>query len=467
MHIHVYYSSLNRFDQANGKPFSGSPGDLFLHRTFDLHKDITYDVRVIDTADESKPLLSGALILGLGTKACARLAPDDNLNKHRGYCLTYQTHPTIVTYDPISCWEFKLLDEDEDDDDADGDEKDVARTKRSNYLFWSLADFRKLLQPRKPIPVYKKFIRPPVDMFVTWASNLSGHVVLDIETRVQDHTLDCIGLSSVDKQEAYIIPLYTPNNALAYSQHNTTKIWRALYNLLTNPNVTIVGHNLSFDLSILAALYHLPLPPKIYDTMLAMHREFPMVDKSLSHAISYYTSARRNHKGDIRTNTTDTNFRELLEYNAEDLIWTAEVMKGQALNTDPALQVAREGANRLQLLTLVMSLTGINIDTSKLEPTKDALRLKYAQLLRCIQILTENNEFNPNSPKQVGEYFYDKLNYPVIEVTKTGARSTGAKTMYKLQLLQDNPLIPLIIEAKETKKSLSMFEAQLYEKTRI
>jgi len=473
LHIHVIYPSFtkpyNRFDTAAKKPWAGAPAELILHRTFEKHPHITYDTRVIGTPDINRPYRYGAKILALGEEACKMFAPDDNLNKHRGYCLTHLSNEVICTYAPIQAWEFKTSgDEDDEDDDTkdDGAEKDVARTKKSNYLFWIISDFNKLLRQRKEFRPFKTTISPSIQDAVNFLDSIENRAcVIDIETRIQDHSLDCIGVADCLRNQSMVIPFFLPSGTLYYGK-DTARIWRSLYKLFRRPGVTIVGHNLAFDLSILSAKYHLPIPPLLYDTMLAMHRQFPMVDKSLSHAISYYTSAPRNHKGDIRPNTTTQNFQDLLKYNAEDLRQTAAVMEAQQTFhlQDDKLKEAVDIANQLQVLTLTMSATGINIDTSKLDATKDHLRRRYEQLTRCIQILVDDKESNPNSTQQVGEYLFEKLHYPVVEVTKTGAPSTSAKSLYKLQLLQNTPLIPLVIEAKETKKALSMYEASLYEK---
>lgn len=473
MHIHVVYPSFtkpyNRFDVAANKPWAGAPGDLIIHRTFDKHPGLTYDTRVIGTPDEHKPYRAGNKILALGDEACKIFAPDDNLNKHRGYNLTHLSNEVICTYTPIQAWEFKSADEDEEDDDKDdGSEKDVARTKKQNYLFWIISDFNKLLRPRTPYRSFRTTVSPTAEDAVKFISSIQQtSCVLDIETRVQDHALDCVGISDVLRSVSYVIPFYWPDGKLYYSPSDTAKIYRALYNLFLKEDVTIVGHNLAFDLSVLCTKYNLPIPTNIYDTMLAMHRQHPPIDKSLSHAISYYTSAPRNHKGDIRPNTSMQNFQELLKYNGEDLRWTAAVMEGQQVyqQQDSSLKDAVDLANRMQILALIMSRTGIRIDTPKLEATKDYLRLKYTQLVRIIRILINDKEFNPNSSQQIGAYLYGKLHFPIVEVTKTGAASTSAKALYKLQLLQSTPFIPLVIEAKETQKALSMFEANLYENT--
>lgn len=471
MHIHVYYNKLTHYDVAAGnKPFAGGPGGMFLHRTFDKHPEITYDVRLVGTPAVYAPIKPGARLLLLGAESLKAVLQLDTLNKHRGYVLrkTPAGPPIIATYAPIDAWSFKAQDEDDDDDDS-ADEKDVANTKRQNYFFWMLADFNKLIRPLHSEPRrMRTTIRPSAGDAAKWIDGRppGSRIVLDIETRIQDHSLDCIGLGDAGDMTSVVIPIYDWRNVTAYTGRETAAIWRALHRMFRRPDITIVGHNLAFDLSVLAARYCLPLPCNIYDTMLAMHRQFPLVEKSLSHAISFYTDAGRNHKGDIAINTNKFNFDKLLLYNADDLSLTAAVMTGQLPYhaADPKLAHAVAEANKLQLVTLNMSLAGINIDLDQLAVHKRRLAGRNNFLTRCCAILSGIDDFNPASPKQVAAYFYDKLRYEVPEFTKTGARSAGTKTLYKLQVKQNNPLIPLIIETRETRKALSMFEANLYQR---
>lgn len=461
MHIHIIYSRLTRFDLANNNtPFSGSPGDLFKHRTLDLHPEVTYDVRLPDQI--GRPFRPDSRILALGSAALFALTQDNNIHKHRGYCLTYKNLPLIATYEPIEAWEFR--EDEEDDDDSKGDEKDVARTKRSNYLFWLLADFNKLLRPRRTVfRIKARQIRPSARAFADWlrARPQEARLVIDIETRIQDHALDCIGVLDVDTAEAFVFPFYGPNGRTCYANNDVARVWRALFNTLRR--CLIIGHNLAFDLAILAGKYNLPLPSRVYDTMLAMHRQFPLVEKSLSHAISFYTSATRNHKGDIRPNTSEANFNQLLLYNADDLALTADVYLSQLEYhaENAALKSSAELANRLLPVTLLMSLTGIAVDEQRREQVKAEQEQRLIQLNRVVRILSADPLFNPNSSKQIAAYFYGRLKYPVLELTESGAPSTSEKTLYKLQLKQPNPLIPIIIAYKQLQKSTSMLDARL------
>ncbi|WP_298209759.1 DNA polymerase I [Acidovorax sp.] len=68
---------------------------------------------------------------------------------------------------------------------------------------------------------------------------------------------------------------------------------------------------------------------------------------------------------------------------------------------------------------------------------------------RILQLETEAYEiagqpFNLNSPKQLGEIFFDKLGMPVVKKTATGARSTDEEVLEKLA--EDYPLPAKLLE---------------------
>jgi len=472
-HLTIIYGGLSRYDLAQKPPrmFSGAAGDLFQQRTFDVPelKPGCLDIRLTGTPDMQRPFYSKTRFLLLGVEALKWLMPDEpNLMKHRGFVLTGPNNcPAIATFHPIECYDFKATDFIEDDDDEEGDEaKDVGPTSRLNYLFWALLDYRKLISLPWPLPGYRAdspLIAPNANFVVGWLNSIqpNAYVTIDIETRRQDHSLDCVGLRSAGS--TVVVPFYSYTGGLHYGHVDTARIYRALYQLFLRRDVTIVGHNLSFDLSVLCWRYQLPLPRKLYDTLLAQHREYPQLEKSLSHALSLYTYATRNHKGDIALNVSYANFQRLLGYNANDVLWTARIMEEQHRRhaTDEPLARAVATANRILYCTLLMSFTGIAIDVGRRDEQVSVEQSRADALTKVLRVLTENPTFNPASPNQCAALLYTKLMYPIDERTKTGAPSTGVKTLYKLQLKQPNPIIPFIIHAREAAKAASMLRFRL------
>ncbi|WP_044640865.1 DNA polymerase I [Risungbinella massiliensis] len=77
-----------------------------------------------------------------------------------------------------------------------------------------------------------------------------------------------------------------------------------------------------------------------------------------------------------------------------------------------------------------MELLGVKVDRERLEEMGVELDQGLRQLTKEIYKLA-GTEFNINSPKQLGQILFDKLNLPVIKKTKTGY-STSADVLEKL-----------------------------------
>ncbi|MBN1756823.1 MAG: DNA polymerase I [Chitinispirillaceae bacterium] len=64
-------------------------------------------------------------------------------------------------------------------------------------------------------------------------------------------------------------------------------------------------------------------------------------------------------------------------------------------------------------------------------------------------------EFNINSPKQIGEVLFDRLHLPAPKKTKTGAHATGVEILEKLAT--DYPIARKILDYRELQKLLSTY----------
>src|SRR5699024_7037772 len=84
---------------------------------------------------------------------------------------------------------------------------------------------------------------------------------------------------------------------------------------------------------------------------------------------------------------------------------------------------------------------------------KEEFNKKIDKLTEEIYTLS-GEEFNINSPKQLGEILFDKLDLPVIKKTKTGY-STDAEVLDKLK--GKHPIIEYILEYRQIVKLKSTY----------
>lgn len=102
---------------------------------------------------------------------------------------------------------------------------------------------------------------------------------------------------------------------------------------------------------------------------------------------------------------------------------------------------------------LVMEKNGIYIDKDALETTQARFEAEATELRDAIY-KEAGEEFNINSPKQLGVILFEKLNLPVIKKTKTGY-STNADVLDVLR--NEHPIIELILKYRTVVKLISTY----------
>ncbi len=100
-----------------------------------------------------------------------------------------------------------------------------------------------------------------------------------------------------------------------------------------------------------------------------------------------------------------------------------------------------------------MEMNGVSVDQEELKKMGESLVERLADMEKKIHHLA-GTEFNINSPKQLGEVLFEKLNLPVIKKTKTGY-STSADVLEKLQ--DEHEMIPTILHYRQLGKLNSTY----------
>lgn len=100
-----------------------------------------------------------------------------------------------------------------------------------------------------------------------------------------------------------------------------------------------------------------------------------------------------------------------------------------------------------------MEMNGVSVDQEELKRLGKSLVERLAEMEKNIHRLA-GTEFNINSPKQLGEVLFEKLNLPVIKKTKTGY-STSADILEKLK--DEHEMIPTILHYRQLGKLNSTY----------
>ncbi|NWO13021.1 DNA polymerase I [Virgibacillus sp.] len=107
----------------------------------------------------------------------------------------------------------------------------------------------------------------------------------------------------------------------------------------------------------------------------------------------------------------------------------------------------------LALILGEMEHTGVLVDTKRLEEMRTDLKNRLAELEKEVHELA-GEEFNLNSPKQLGPILFEKLGLPVIKKTKTGY-STAADVLEQLQ--DEHEIIPKLLLYRQLGKLQSTY----------
>jgi len=107
----------------------------------------------------------------------------------------------------------------------------------------------------------------------------------------------------------------------------------------------------------------------------------------------------------------------------------------------------------LVIVLASMEYHGFKVDANKLEEFNKILTQRINTLEKTIYILA-GEEFNINSPKQLGVILFDKLRLPVVKKTKTGY-STDSEVLE--ELYHRHEMIPYIMEYRQMVKLKSTY----------
>lgn len=430
------------------------------------------DVRVAD--DKSPFLPNTKCLLLLGEYAMHYHIPQtrkNTLNEMRGSLFYYNDIPAIASYFPQDCCELKNYEKEHNTEhksieevDEANDEKRQGNTDRANFSFWLKMDCKKvkhLLQHGKPKeepqPTYITF--PTADEVINVLSTTTDKFLyFDMETDREEANWQCFSFT-FDGRIIYNIPVLDYRYKPAYS--TLGHIIRAL--VLAIKRNTIVAHNgACFDFLVLGYKYHIPVY-RVYDTLVAMHRCFPSVEKSLAHCTSLWTWQQFHKDENSHSYCTHEQMMDRMRYCGKDVFTMYLIHQAIAeyAKSKIGLQDSIDTAMASIIPYLTMSLQGIRYDEelrAKLAAENDRLMEQY---LRWINILIGEEGMKqvksviktkagsmPNSNPQCVQYFHNMLGYPVVaksKPNKLGIRnpSLAKDAMFKLRLQHDNPVIDI------------------------
>lgn len=445
----------------------------------------------VRTKEERGPLLPNTkAILLLGKDAFDVWTEDKSANtlgEVRGSIYRVQNIAAIPSYLPQDAFDVKdyeskhneLLQGQQDsfaEEAVDGNEKRRhGMTSRTNWRFWLAQDTAKairILFNDGVVPESPGYFKPRYELYPS-AKNVidelmsvrGKHLFLDIETD-SEFGLKCIGYS-LNSETISVVPIIDYNYKWAYAE--LLHIIRA-FSVAAQHN-TLVSHNGSgFDWIVLPWRYKMMLGNSFYDTMLAMHRCYPDVEKSLGHGTSLWTNEPFHKDEGSMSYGSFADMRQLMQYCGKD-VYTMMLIK-RAIDaharTIPGLQDSIAQVMAAIPAYLKMTLLGIHYKQEILDATmaeNDQLMMQYNRIINFLIGEKAVKELNRTSKKSVAgspqkcvNYFHGMLGYPVVAKSpKTGNPSLAKKAIYKLKIALgkhelENPVLDFCISYREVAK---------------
>ncbi|WP_154403785.1 DNA polymerase I [Helicobacter pylori] len=266
-------------------------------------------------------------------------------------------------------------------------------------------------------------------------------LVLDKEKKV-------LALAFLLENQGYFLPL---EEAL-FSPFSLEFLQNAFFKMLQHAQ--IIGHDLKPLLSFLKAKYQVHLENiRIQDTQILAFLKNPEkvgLDEVLKEYLKEELILHEKIK-DFKTKSKTEKLEQLdMELNA--LKRLCEYFEKGGLE-EGLLALAREVETPFVKVLMGMEFQGFKIDApyfKRLEQEfKNELHVLERQILELIGV-----DFNLNSPKQLSEILYEKLDLP-----KNKTRSTDEKSL--LKILDKHPSIALILEYRELNKLFNTYTTPL------
>jgi DNA polymerase-1 len=278
-----------------------------------------------------------------------------------------------------------------------------------------------------------------------------------------------VGVSfSVEKGVAAYVPFgHDYENAPA--QVPMQRVLDALKPILENPHIKKVGQHIKYDMEVLANA-GIALKGIAYDTMLESYildsasNNHDMDSLALKYlgvrTISFTDVAG---KGAKQITFNQVAIDKASAYAAEDADVTLQLhhtLWPKIEKEESLKNVFNDIEVPLISVLASMELTGVLIDPDKLIEQGKALQIRLNEIEKEAFALA-GSAFNINSPKQLQEILFDKLQLPILQKTPTGQASTADPVLQELALEFAMP--KLIIEYRSLSKLISTYTSKLVE----
>lgn len=305
---------------------------------------------------------------------------------------------------------------------------------------------------------------------IAWAKKIEKckAFAIDTETSSLDTmTADLIGISlACDEGEGCYIPINHSYEGMP-TQLSIDLIQKILGSVISKNQKKLVGQNLKFDLPMLNR-HGINITDFLGDTMLMSYVLNSTgtrhgLDRMAKHYLNYEPMKYEEVVGSAskQINFAQVEISIATFYAAEDADITLRLFNhlNKMLADQPKLLNLLKDIEYPMLNSLIrVERNGAKIDAKMLSEYSDVLSIKIEELSKTAYEVA-GEEFNMDSPKQLVEILYNKLDLPVLKKTPKGQPSTNEDTLQRLA--EEFELPKTIIEYRGLAKLKSTYTDSL------
>ena len=270
---------------------------------------------------------------------------------------------------------------------------------------------------------------------------------------------ELVGLSfAVKEGEGYYVPVPAERDAA----QAIVEEFRCIYE---DEKIVKVGQNLKYDLMVLAN-YGIELRGPMFDTMIAHY----VLQPEMHHGMDYLAEAYLHYKtipiealiGEKKAGKPQKNMRDVAPevvcpYAAEDADITLRLKNvfRPMLEEEGSWELFRDIEMPLMPVLAHMELAGVRLNTEALKQVGEQHTREMQEIEQEIYALA-GEEFNIQSPRQVGVLLFEKLQLDSkAKKTKTGQYVTNEEVMERLRT--KHPVVEKILQYRGKRKLLSTY----------
>jgi len=305
--------------------------------------------------------------------------------------------------------------------------------KNKRLLIWDLKRAKGIVDNGWHPKSRNIIIRPTMSAILNFLSvcktygELGNTIFYDIEVDVFNGEMTCISFA-YDACNVMSIPFVSETgDYMTIAQE--MEVLKLIAELLQNPDISIGGQNLSFDCHYMLHKYGIHTNG-IEDTMIAQKvllQDYPVglhMICSLHTDLPYYKDDGKYWLKGV--GSWESGWR----YNALDSIVCAEALPKQMKMLEAQRNYYTYQRKAKSVLPYVFMMeNGIRINIGSMKQASDEMAHEIDDTLAELHRLCKF-QLNPNSPKQVAEYFYGSKGLP--KYTKKGSVTTDEKALKRI-----------------------------------